>query len=201
MKICSKCKQNKFLSCFYKCAGAKDGLKHQCKECSNKYYKKWSEDNKENLLQNWSEYRKNNKEKILQFNRGYYYTTIKNDPVKNIRKIVSHSINKSLKLNNSSKNGKSITKHLSYTIEDLKEHLRSQFEPWMSWNNHGAYNKKTWKDDNTLTWFWQIDHIIPVCNFNYTSMNDPEFQKCWALENLRPLSAKQNIIDNARKGK
>jgi hypothetical protein len=26
-------------------------------------------------------------------------------------------------------------------------------------------------------------------------MDDENFKKCWALENLRPYSAKQNIID------
>lgn len=29
-------------------------------------------------------------------------------------------------------------------------------------------------------------------------MEDEEFKKCWALSNLRPYSAKQNIIDGAR---
>lgn len=32
----------------------------------------------------------------------------------------------------------------------------------------------------------------------YNSLKHPDFQKCWALENLRPYSAKQNIIDGAR---
>jgi hypothetical protein len=26
-------------------------------------------------------------------------------------------------------------------------------------------------------------------------MDDEEFKKCWSLDNLRPLSAKQNILD------
>jgi hypothetical protein len=26
-------------------------------------------------------------------------------------------------------------------------------------------------------------------------MTDENFQKCWALKNLRPYSAKQNVID------
>jgi hypothetical protein len=29
-------------------------------------------------------------------------------------------------------------------------------------------------------------------------MEDENFKKCWSLENLRPYSAKQNIIDGAR---
>ena len=34
---------------------------------------------------------------------------------------------------------------------------------------------------------------------SYSSMEDLEFQKCWALENLRPLSAKQNQLDGVTK--
>jgi len=30
-------------------------------------------------------------------------------------------------------------------------------------------------------------------------MEDENFKKCWALENLRPLSAKQNIIEGNRR--
>ena len=35
----------------------------------------------------------------------------------------------------------------------------------------------------------------PVCDLPYQSMADENFRKCWALDNLRPLSAKQNIMD------
>jgi hypothetical protein len=41
------------------------------------------------------------------------------------------------------------------------------------------------------------DHIIPQSKLQYTSMKDENFKKCWSLENLRPLSAKQNVIDGA----
>lgn len=73
--------------------------------------------------------------------------------------------------------------------------MESLFEPWMSWNNYGKYESKTWDDNNMKTWSWQIDHIIPHSTFKYTSMEDEEFKKCWSLENLRPLSSKQNFID------
>jgi len=74
-----------------------------------------------------------------------------------------------------------------------------QFESWMSWNNHGIYNKKIWDDNSPLTWAWQIDHIVPHSSFKYTSMEDQAFKDCWALSNLRPYSAKQNIIDGNRR--
>ena len=67
----------------------------------------------------------------------------------------------------------------------------------MNWGNWGKYNKNTWKDNDPNTWKWNLDYIIPQSHFKYTSMQDEEFKKCWALENLRPYSAKQNILDGA----
>ena len=49
----------------------------------------------------------------------------------------------------------------------------------MSWENYGK---------------WHIDHIIPRVYFNIQELGDEEFQKCWSLENLRPLWAKDNIM-------
>lgn len=60
----------------------------------------------------------------------------------------------------------------------------------MTWKNWGIYNSETW--------IWQIDHIIPQSKLPYVSMGNENFIKCWALDNLRPYSAKQNIYDNAR---
>lgn len=100
-------------------------------------------------------------------------------------------------LNGSKQN--SILKYLTYTIKQLKQHLESQFEPWMSWNNHGLYIKNNWDDSDQSTWTWQIDHIIPHSTFKYTSMEDEEFKKCWSLDNLRPYSAKQNLLDGVKR--
>jgi hypothetical protein len=65
----------------------------------------------------------------------------------------------------------------------------------MNWNNQGMYNSDTWNDNDPATWTWQLDHIIPQSDLPYTSMEDENFKKCWTLENLRPLSAKQNLLD------
>ncbi len=69
----------------------------------------------------------------------------------------------------------------------------------MNWENQGIYNINTWDDNDSSTWTWQLDHIIPQSKLPYTSMEDENFQKCWALENLRPYSAKQNIKDGNRR--
>lgn len=38
-KICSKCRQEKALSEFGKCAANPDGLQYYCKECQSEYWK------------------------------------------------------------------------------------------------------------------------------------------------------------------
>lgn len=40
---------------------------------------------------------------------------------------------------------------------------------------------------------WQIDHIIPQSHLLFETLDDENFLKCWALENLRPLDAKENL--------
>lgn len=39
---------------------------------------------------------------------------------------------------------------------------------------------------------WEIDHVVPVSSFDYDSPDHPEYKKCWALENLRPLCKYEN---------
>ncbi len=108
-------------------------------------------------------------------------------------------INKQLKLSDSSKNGESCLKYLPFNSNDIKIYLENQFESWMTWNNQGKYNPKTWKDEDPTTWTWQLDHIIPQSDLPYTSMEDDNFKKCWAFSNLRPLSSKQNQLDGCTK--
>jgi hypothetical protein len=69
----------------------------------------------------------------------------------------------------------------------------------MNWNNYGIYYTNLWNDNDPSTWVWNIDHIIPQSKLPYTSMEDDNFKKCWALDNLRPYSAKQNIIDGNKR--
>jgi hypothetical protein len=121
----------------------------------------------------------------------------KRDPVYRLRKYISTSIYKALRKNNGKKES-SIMNFLPYIIEELKQHLENQFEWWMNWNNMGKYNAKTWNDQNSTTWVWNLDHIIPQSLLPFSSMKEENFIKCWALQNLRPFNAKQNIMEGNR---
>jgi len=147
--------------------------------------------NRDKILQNKKEYKKNNFEKIKQYQTRYKRERYAKDVCYRLRMIFSSRIRQDIR----NKRGVSYLSKLPYSIKDLKLHLESQFESWMMWNNFGSYNPKTWDDDNPNTWVWNIDHIVPHSKFQYNSMDHPDFQKCWALENLRPYSAKQNCLD------
>lgn len=196
----------------------KSGWCKLCNRLYNKQYRldhnydeRYYKENKSKKKEYSKAYRINNSEDVSIYNKAYYQNNKsrlnithteyvgnrrKNDMVFKLRDNISKNINRSIKRNGSSKNGKSILMFLPYSIQELKVHLECQFEYWMTWENWGRYNSKTWNDKDYSTWTWQIDHIIPKSKFEYISMTDEAFQKCWALANLRPLNAKQNIIDN-----
>ena len=112
------------------------------------------------------------------------------DPVKKLKHIVGGAVRKALADRNSSKQGGRTFDHLPYTVEELKEHLESQFESWMTWENYGGTNNNP---DKT----WHIDHIKPQSVYSFRTMNDEQFQECWSLENLRPLEKIENIKKGA----
>ena len=123
----------------------------------------------------------------------------KTNPEYRLKKNVSYSIWSMLTKNGSSKKGQSSSKYLPYNFNQLKEHIEAQFEPWMNWKNYGVFTPSTWNDDDQNTWTWQLDHIIPHSDLPYLSMTDDNFKKCWSLNNLRPYSAKQNMIDGVKR--
>jgi hypothetical protein len=76
---------------------------------------------------------------------------------------------------------------LGYNRQEFVKHIESQFEPWMNWDNHGR--NPTLENPK-----WQLDHVIPKSSFNYVSIEDEDFKRCWSLENLKPIGAFLNLI-------
>lgn len=136
-----------------------------------------------------SKWVKNNPEKDRALKAKNQKKRYKEDLGFKLRSNVSKSIWGYIKKNGSSKNKQSFAKFLPYTIQTLISHLESQFEPWMTWENWGKYKAKTHNEKPN----WQIDHIIPVSYFKFTSMDSKEFRMCWSLKNLRPLDARKNM--------
>lgn len=167
-KYCISCKQWKLKSEFGKQESRKDGLTVYCKECDNKRNLNYRNTHKTVWLESQQKYKINNKTQIKEYQRS---RRAKDKLSFNFRS----SLSKALK---ESKNGKHWETLVPYTLQQLKEHLDKQFDDHMTWDNYGSY--------------WEIDHIIPKNQFNYSSYKDKEFQICWSLANLRPLSKTKN---------
>tara|TARA_Y100000593_G_scaffold69925_1_gene128371 strand:- start:690 stop:1400 length:711 start_codon:yes stop_codon:yes gene_type:complete len=151
------------------------------KEEIRKQQAQWYQGNKEEIRKQQKQYAQDNKEKRNERDRNRRA----NDPVAALRENVSVAIRKALKRNDGSKKGESVLQYLPYTIEQLQEHLEKQFKPGMSWDNHSLDG-------------WHIDHIYPHSKLPYDSMDHPNFLKCWALDNLQPLWAEENISKGAK---
>lgn len=213
VRTCKYCHSEKPIADFYS--------KNMCSLCrkvrkriyAREHQKIYKSLNREKVLASDKKYKENNKDKKKDYDRKRYLKTkpkrmeqarvnharrLKEDPVYRLRSIVSTSIGRALKKSFSSKNGSSILKHLPYTIQELKDYLENLFEFWMTWENYGTYRVDIWNDNDPSTWTWHLDHIIPHSRFQYTTMEERAFKDCWALSNLRPYSAKQNIIDGNR---
>lgn len=161
--------------------------------------KKYRETHKTNSAYN-RQYYITNKQKIRDYQNAYYANKIKSISYR-LRRNVSRLVAHMLSSQNTGKNNFSVLQFLPYSIQELKDHLERCFEPWMNWSNYGSYKHDIWNDDDITTWTWQLDHVVPQSDLPYTSMGDDNFKKCWALENLRPYSSKQNLLDGSTRAR
>jgi hypothetical protein len=182
-KICKDCNIEKSLSCFYKKSGRIDQWNPYCKECHlvrcNKA-RSINPNTEERRAKNWNSWYRNNKQAKIKYNSDYVKKRIKKDSTFKMRMYVGTRIRTALNKVGATKND-SVWKYLPYTPEQLKLHLEQQFEDWMNWDNYGC-------GPNT----WNIDHIIPQSHLRFETLEEPNFLKCWCLENLRPLSSIEN---------
>lgn len=137
----------------------------------------WQEKNKEYRKQYIKEWRENNKERVKETKRIYEKKRKDSDPKYKLVANFRTAIYTVLKENNLKKYS-SYFDTLGYSPEQLIEHLEKQFIDNMSWDNYGK---------------WHVDHILPITSFEFETVDDNEFKKCWSLENLRPLWGPENI--------
>ena len=151
--------------------------KPETKERKKKNHKKWAEQNKEHLKEYLKEYREKNTEKIKKTKRDYERNRKASDPIYKLISNFRTAIYQVLKESNVDKN-KHYFDILQYTPESLINHLESQFENNMNWDNYGE---------------WHVDHKLPITSFNIEEMGDEEFMRCWSLDNLQPMWGTDNI--------
>jgi hypothetical protein len=175
-KRCTKCGKTKDASEFDKKSGSRDGLNSPCKECASKDARKFYKKHRKQILK----YHQNRKKEAAQYIVDRYHS----NPMIRLSMCMSTAIRKSLKRKGGSKHGYHWEDILGYTLQQLRERLESLFKEGMTWENYGE---------------WHVDHIRPVSGFHFISIDDPEFQQCWALENLQPLWAEENMRKGAKR--
>jgi len=222
VKVCSRCGIEKALSEFHVRKDRKCGVQPHCKDCqklrksgylatengkvishknSKQYYhthrekalsdnKKWREEHKEErrsynkiyetgrveIKRNW---KKANRETINLYAKQKY----KNDSNYRLNSLMRTSLKRSLK---GSKNGNHWENLVGYTLGDLIRRLKSTIPDGYKWSDYvnGAR--------------LHIDHIVPIAVHNFSTPNDIDFKRCWALSNLRLLTAHENLSKNAK---
>jgi hypothetical protein len=141
------------------------------------YRKKHYEINKEKRKQYGIKMRKENPEYFRKYEKNRRET----DPLYKLKKNVQSIIKSSIKRKGFKKNGKTEI-ILGIDYETFKNHLKSLWEPWMSWDNYGLYKK------DTFNYGWDIDHIIPTSS----AKTEEELYKLNHYTNLKPLCSKVN---------
>lgn len=174
--------------------------------------KRWRKNNPEKVSKHKKTWYQKNRESILDKNKTYQKEHIseitaqrkrreQDDPAYKMRVRASIMVNKMLKSQGSSKRGQSCIDYFPWTPEQLIEHItgcmKQPGNEWMTWENQGPYNPETHHLPGMRT--WQLDHVVPHSDLPYDSMAHPNFKKAWALSNLRPLDAKQNVMDGVRR--
>lgn len=139
--------------------------------------KKWSENNREKRNQYNKKWRNNNKEYLKIWKKKYRKIKFQ-DPLFRLNNATSAAIWRCLKKD---KNWTHWEDLVPFSLLELKSHLESKFEDWMTWENYGE-----WKKDKKT---WQLDHIKPISLCK-------DFEEIWQLSNLQPLES----IKNTRKG-
>ena len=167
------------------------------------YHKRTYQANKERLQEQVREYDRTHKDERREYMRRYglkrnpRITSEERRELTNKRKRdrrktdarfvlcgrMSARINGALKYG---KCGKSWKDMIPYTLDDLVERLKQTLPDGYSWDDFLN------KDGRSLDGL-HIDHILPVSKFNFEKPEDDDFQRCWALSNLRLLPAKQNM--------
>lgn len=129
------------------------------------------------IVDRYKKYREKNIVRRRIHRNNYVKNKFKNDPIYRLHCKISVKIRKNLRKFNLDKKNKTV-EYLGCTIEEFKQHLESQFDKNMTWDNYGKY--------------WHIDHIIPINSFNFDK--EESLYKCWNYRNLRPLKSGENVV-------
>jgi len=152
------------------------------KEKKRLYGIEYRKKNKSEIAKKKKEYRKKNKSEIASYYETYKDTRNKKareryntDDLFRITKNIRNLIKKTFKSKSTNKNNKT-TEILGCSFDEFKQHIESQWEDWMSWDNYGQYNGEE-------NYGWDIDHRTPIAS----ALNESEVIRLNHFTNLQPL--------------
>jgi len=168
------------------------------KEYCLKFRKEYYQNNKEKIIIKNKEWRMNNPEKIKlnrispeerrkkrkeniesarKKGREYVSKRKKLEPEYKLKATISHLFYYSITVNNLTKN-KELMKYTGISYSDYINHFKINYPiEFDGLSEKGKYH---------------IDHIIPVSAYDFT--NGEEIKKCWMPENLRIITASENLL-------
>lgn len=170
---CNICKVNQPLLNFHKSKRSKGGYFITCKTCQN--IKRTNRNKQPDTYIKEKEYRKKNIHKTRNRQKFRYNF----DVSFRLRQVIRSRFKQAILI---SYKQTSVIDLLGCTIDFARQWLEYQFTDKMSWNNYGKY--------------WHIDHVKPCCAFDLKHIE--EQKACFNWKNIRPLSAKENIIKNGK---
>lgn len=198
MKQCPSCKESKTFESFYKDKQKNDGLTSRCKICVKHEYAKQKENHsfleKRRNSNRKSQKKRRSRQEVKDAEKDYRNNRYHTDPFYRAKTIKTSSVFRSNKRKKDPKikmidncrrrfsiflKGKramSFSKMLGCSLEFLKQHLESQFQPGMTWENYGK---------------WHVDHIYPL-ERAYVEGKE-RFEEACKYTNLQPLWAADNI--------
>lgn len=189
VKRCPHCESIKCTAEFNKNRHRPDGLQDRCRACRKSMY--WA--NPDVARANTSDWRRKNPERArlstqrwcqenpdrLRDRTRIRAAGYRKNPIYRLAQAMRTAVGNSMR-------GIRVAgrlAHLDYSIEELRSHIEKQFVIGMSWSNYGQ---------------WHVDHIIPLSSFRISGPSDADFKRAWALSNLRPLWARDNLSKGSR---
>ena len=147
-----------------------------------KQTKQWQKDNPDKRKEISKRYIKNHRLEIYIRTGNWLNYKRKTDLKYSLDHRISESIRRSLKNNKAGRHWEDL---VGYNLKDLIKRLEKTMPESYTWQDY-------------LEGKLQIDHIVPISIFNYSKPEHPDFKRCWALENLRLLPAREKLIKKAK---
>jgi hypothetical protein len=115
--------------------------------------------------------------------RAAQYERVHGDPGRHMEHYIGITMGRMLKGMRSS--SETVMSYSEFNdAEDLRAHFESQFQSWMTWENHGKASKDGVKK-------WNVGHKI--ARALYDANNEEDVRRCWSKKNLFPQDANENV--------